>query len=156
MTSSGITAFRADRLRTARGKAGLSPEQLAVLAGVSPETVRRAETARGRPNARVARALAKALSVDLDYFVPPSTGALTLGQVRQRIGRTQREIARTLDMSVQMVSAVERGVYRPSHPERWASAYQMSRKRWWQAWQTGRDARIAAMKSTQGPGGHRQ
>ncbi|MBE9500768.1 helix-turn-helix transcriptional regulator [Streptomyces sp. GKU 257-1] len=152
MTSSGISTFRPDRLREARERAGLSPEQLGVLAGVSPETARRAEGARGHPNARVARALAQALGVELDHLAPPARD-LTLGQARQRTGRTQREIARALGMSVQMVSAVERGVYRARQPDRWAAAYRMSRKRWWQAWETGRQTRIRAMENTQRAGG---
>ncbi|MGW1811921.1 helix-turn-helix domain-containing protein, partial [Streptomyces sp. NPDC002078] len=54
--SSGMASFRCDLLLTRRQMAGLSCEELALLARVSPETVRRAEKGRSTPSARVVKA----------------------------------------------------------------------------------------------------
>ncbi|GAA2105673.1 hypothetical protein GCM10009801_81890 [Streptomyces albiaxialis] len=149
--SSGVQTFRSERLKRERQKAGLSAEQVAVLAGISPETVRRAESGAGRyPSARVVRQLAEALGTTVEHLAPSGDSPRTLRHIRQQLGRTQREIAQLVGKSVQMVSRVERGVYRASQPELWAKAYAVSRKRWLSAWQAGRDERGRAIKDRGG------
>ncbi|MGW1666182.1 helix-turn-helix domain-containing protein [Streptomyces microflavus] len=120
--------------------AGLSCEQLAMLAGVSPETVRRAEKGKSQPSGRVAKALADALSCQVEELAP--TGAqLTLKELRQRQGGTQRDLAARIGVSTQMVSRVENGVYGVREPNRWAAAYGVSRAQWGAAWAASKEDR---------------
>lgn len=138
--SSGMFTFRADLLLLQRREAGLSCEQLAVLAGITPETVRRAEKGPGRPSARVVRALAEALGSTVDELAPPGP-RMTLRQMRQRAGSTQQEVAERVGVSTQMVGRVENGVYGVKDPDQWAAAYGVSRTRWLKAWSFGREDR---------------
>ena len=138
--SSGVQTFRSDRLRDLRTRKGLSCEQLAILAGISPETARRAEQKSRRPSGRVVAALARALDVSVDELAPVK-GPLTLKQVRQRKGLTQRAVAEAAEVSTQMVSRVEGGHYGVRDRPRWAAAYQVTEDEWNQAWSHGRDVR---------------
>ncbi|WP_011242299.1 helix-turn-helix domain-containing protein [Streptomyces noursei] len=137
--SSGVVGFRSSRLRELRCQANLSVDQLAALAAISPETVRRVEKG-SQPSGRVLTALATALKTTTEDLAP-SEGAPTLRRLRQGKGRTQREIASLIGVSAQMVSQVERGVYGVSKPAQWAAAYGVSRRRWQTAWEAGRDER---------------
>jgi transcriptional regulator with XRE-family HTH domain len=138
--SSGVAGFRSSRLHELRCQANLSVDQLAALAEVSPETVRRVEKGERQPGGRVLKALVAALKIPVEELAPTS-GALTLRRIRQESGRTQRQIASQIGVSAQMVSQVERGVYGVSKPAQWAAAYGVSRKRWRTAWEAGRDER---------------
>ncbi|MFP8906168.1 helix-turn-helix domain-containing protein [Streptomyces atacamensis] len=134
------SAFRPDVMREVRQRAGLSRAQLAVLAQVSPETVRAAENRRHTPSVRVLRAIAEALAVPVDELCP-AAGPPTLKQLRRRTGLTQKQTAQAIGVSAQMVSRVEAGVYGVRDPARWAAAYQVDRKAWTAAWEAGREAR---------------
>ncbi|MGW1839636.1 helix-turn-helix transcriptional regulator [Streptomyces sp. NPDC002067] len=138
--SSGVPGFRSSRLNELRCQANLSIDQLAALAGVSPETVRRVEKGSRQPGGRVLAALADALRVSTQELAPPA-GALTLRRIRQGKGGTQREFAARIGVSVQMVSQVERGIYGVSNPAKWAAAYGVSLKAWRSAWEAGREER---------------
>lgn len=144
--SSGVQTFRPERLRDLRTRKGLSCEELAILAGISPETARRAEQHGRHPSGRVVAALARALDVSVDELAPLK-GPLTLGQIRQRRALTQRAVAEAAEVSVQMVSRVEGGHYGVRDPSRWAAAYQVTEDEWSQAWSHGRDARRAALRT---------
>ncbi|MEV4437891.1 helix-turn-helix transcriptional regulator [Streptomyces sp. NPDC049577] len=149
--SGGVATFRSDRMREHRQRAGLSVEELALLAGVSPETVRKAESGARKPTGRVVVALADALRVSVEVLAPPgAVGRPTLKQLRQRTGRTQREVAEFIGMSSQMVSRVEAGVYRASDPGRWAPAYDVTPEQWLSAWQAGRDERRQRIEGARG------
>ncbi|MFQ6199143.1 helix-turn-helix domain-containing protein [Streptomyces sp. NPDC000405] len=146
-----MAAFRPDHMRYHRQRAGLSLEQLALLADVSPETVRRAESGATKPTGRVVVRIAEALRISVDELAPPpATGPATLKQLRQRTGQTQRQVAEAIGMSAQMVSRVEAGVYRARDPDRWAPAYKVSPEQWLAAWQTGRDARRRDIEGARG------
>ncbi|MGK5631295.1 helix-turn-helix domain-containing protein [Streptomyces sp. URMC 123] len=147
--SGGMTAFRPERMRHHRQRAGLSLGQLALLAGISPETARKAESGARSPTARVVLSLAQALRVSADELAP-SQGPVTLKQLRQRTGRTQRQVAEAIGMSAQMVSRVEAGVYRVRAPDRWAPAYQVTTDQWLVAWQAGRDAHRRRIEEARG------
>ncbi|MCX5199684.1 helix-turn-helix transcriptional regulator [Streptomyces sp. NBC_00249] len=136
-----MASFQASVLLTQRKLAGLSCEQLALLAGISPETVRRAEKGRSKPSARVTKALARVLCLPVEELAPPSPAPLTLKQVRQQTGATQKEVAERARVSTQMVSRVENGVYGVKDAGRWAKAYGVSRATWTKAWSAGREAR---------------
>jgi transcriptional regulator with XRE-family HTH domain len=127
-------------MRDHRQRRGLTVDQLAVLAGINPGTIRRAEAGERMPSGRVVRALAQALEVEVGELVDDG-GPITLKQIRQRLGLTQRQVAEAIGMSTQMVSRVETGVYGVSDPARWASAYRLTPEQWTAAWQAGRDAR---------------
>ncbi|MFD0409956.1 helix-turn-helix domain-containing protein [Kitasatospora sp. NPDC127116] len=129
-------------MRTLRQAAGLSRAQLALIAGVSPETVRNAETGSRSPSARVVRALARALGVPVGELMPPQ-GAPTLRVLRQRTGLTQRQTAEVIGVSAGMVSKVEAGMYGVRSVARWASAYGVGVKTWTKAWKAGRERRRA-------------
>ncbi|WP_326655711.1 helix-turn-helix transcriptional regulator [Streptomyces sp. NBC_01750] len=131
--------FRADRLRKQRLARGLSSDQLAALAGISPETERRAESGR-KPGPRVVAALAKALGVSVGELAP-AEGPLTLRQMRQRRGLTQREVAAEVGVTSQMVSRVEAGTYGVKDASRWAAAYGTSEAKWTKAWRAGQEER---------------
>ncbi|MCY0961809.1 helix-turn-helix transcriptional regulator [Streptomyces sp. H27-H5] len=150
--SSGMASFRADVLLTQRQMAGLSCEELALLAHVSPETVRRAEKGRSKPSARVTRALAGALRLPLEELAPPAP-ELTLKQLRQQAGATQRDVAGRAGVSTQMVSRVENGVYGVKDKARWAHAYGVTKAVWTRAWAVGRADRQRRIRSQPGKGG---
>ncbi|WP_329151248.1 transcriptional regulator (plasmid) [Streptomyces niveus] len=118
----------------------MSIEQLAVLAGVSPGTVRLAEGGKRQPGARVVGALAGALSSTVDQLAPPE-GPVTLRQLRQSSGRTQRAVACEIGVTSQMVSRVEAGTYGVSEPERWAAAYRVTPEGWAEAHAASREDR---------------
>lgn len=150
-----MPSFRADVLLKQRQLAGLSCEQLAMLAGISPETVRRAEKGKSKPSARVTKALADALGRKVEDLAPP-TAQLTLKQLRQTAGGTQKDVAARIGVSTQMVSRVENGVYGVKEPGRWAAAYGVSTTRWTEAWAAGREdrrRRIRAQPKKSGGGG---
>ncbi|MFI2077681.1 helix-turn-helix domain-containing protein [Streptomyces triculaminicus] len=136
-----MAAFRPERMRHHRLQAGLSLENLALLADISPETARKVEAGARKPTARVVLALARALAVDVDELALPPQTPVTLKQLRQRTGQTQRQVAQAIGMSAQMVGRVEAGVYRAREPDRWAPAYQVTPEQWLAAWQAGRDER---------------
>ncbi|MEU9079970.1 helix-turn-helix transcriptional regulator [Kitasatospora sp. NPDC048538] len=134
------TEFRGDRMQALRQAGGLSRAQLALLAQVSPETVRNAETGACHPSARVARALAVALGVPIADLSPPGE-AITLKVLRRRTGLTQKQVAERVGVSPGMVSKVEAGMYGVRALARWAAAYGVSARAWAAAWKAGRERR---------------
>ncbi|MGW3091663.1 helix-turn-helix domain-containing protein [Streptomyces sp. NPDC001108] len=140
-----MPTFRSDLLRLQRTEAGLSCEQLALLADIAPETVRRAERGRSQPSPRVVRALAAALGSSVDELAPPEA-RVTLKQLRQRTGRTQKAVALQIGVSTQMVGRVENGVYGVKEPGRWAVAYRVSKARWLKAWAASREAKQQSIR----------
>ncbi|TDT93344.1 DNA-binding XRE family transcriptional regulator [Streptomyces sp. 846.5] len=138
--------FRPERARELRERAGLSRDELAVLARISPETVRSAEIGARAPSARVIRALADALRTTVDALCPPA-GRVVLRDLRRRAGLTQRQLAEKVGVSAQMVSRVEAGVYGVKDPDRWAAGYKVTRAQWTRAWEAGRAARRKKLKA---------
>ncbi len=136
-------------MQALRQACGLSRAQLALIAGVSPETVRNAETGSRHPSARVTRALAVALGVPITDLSPPG-GAVTLRVLRRRTGLTQRQVAEAVGVSAGMVSKVEAGMYGVRALARWAAAYGVSAKAWTAAWRAGREARKTEAVRTRG------
>lgn len=145
-----MAAFRADALHDQRVRCNLSMSQVAVLAGLSPETVRRAELGLTVPSGRTVRKLAQALGVDVEALAPSGQGPPTLTDVRHRIGLQQRDIARRVQVTVQMVSKVEAGVYGVRKPQRWAKAYGLSVEAWVAAWNAAREAGKRQAQQTMG------
>uniref|UniRef100_UPI003F49B1A4 helix-turn-helix domain-containing protein n=1 Tax=unclassified Streptomyces TaxID=2593676 RepID=UPI003F49B1A4 len=131
-------------MREVRQRAGLSRADLAVMAEISPETVRNAETGKRVPSARVAASIARALGVEVGDLAPAS-GEITLKQLRQYTGLTQRQTAEVIGVSAGMVSKVEAGLYGVRDPQKWATAYQVSRAVWTAAWRAGRTSRRQAL-----------
>ncbi|MER7049918.1 MULTISPECIES: helix-turn-helix domain-containing protein [Streptomyces] len=143
--SSGLTGFRADLLRSKREARGWSCEQLALMASVTPGTVRKAEAGPGNPSPRVVGALAAALSVNVAELAP--TGDLSLRQLRARRGVTQKIVAAEVGVSTGMVSKVETGKYGVRNPARWAPAYGVSVRDWTKAWNAGRETHRRRIRS---------
>lgn len=56
------------KLREEREKRGLSQEKLATMVGVSKETIRKVESGLSIPNVFLALALAKILTLSVDYL----------------------------------------------------------------------------------------
>lgn len=147
MSSKPPGVFRPSVLEELRQRAQLSRAELALLAGVSPETVRAAETGKHCPSARVLRALAEALAVPVDRLCSAGKATPRLKQLRRRTGRTQRQTAEAIGVSGQMVSRVEAGVYGVRDPARWAAGYEVSPAEWTAAWEAGREARRKEIKA---------
>lgn len=133
-----MTRFDAARAKQARLSANVSVEALAAAAGVSPNTVRTAESGKREPRPRVAAALADALGVPRDSLITPDD-ILTLYTIRRRLGFSQAEMARRIGLGRAMVSRVERGAGGVREPERWARAYQVTIQQWKAAHAAGRE-----------------
>jgi transcriptional regulator with XRE-family HTH domain len=133
-----VASYDGARARALRLAAQLGIEDLAVAAGVSPNTVRSAETGTHQPRPRVAYAIARALGVPVHELLPPGP-APTLRDVRCRLGLTQAEMAARLGVARQMVSQVERGVSGVRSLSSWATAYGLTPAQWARAHQAARD-----------------
>ncbi|MFI6209166.1 helix-turn-helix transcriptional regulator [Streptomyces sp. NPDC051041] len=133
-----MSPYDGARARALRLQARLSVEDLAAAAGVSPNTVRSAESGTHQPRPRVAQAIARALGVPPRKLIPSRTG-LTLRDVRCRLGLTQAEMAARIGVVRQMVSQVERGVTGVRSPLDWAAAYRLTLAQWTRAHQASRD-----------------
>lgn len=126
------------RARALRLKAGICIEDLAAAAGVSPNTVRTAESGTHQPRPRVADAIARALGVPLSELVHPRQ-PLTLRDVRWRLGLTQAQMAARIGVVRQRVSQVERGVSGVRSAASWAAAYGLTLEQWQSAHTAARD-----------------
>ncbi|MFI9311217.1 helix-turn-helix domain-containing protein [Streptomyces triculaminicus] len=133
-----MSLFDGARARAIRLEAGVCIEGLAAAAGVSPNTVRTAESGKHQPRPRVAAALAKALGVALRDLAVPGERP-TLREIRHRLGLTQAEIARRVGLGRQMVSRVERGVGGVGSPHLWANAYELTPSQWMSAHRASQD-----------------
>lgn len=148
--SSGIPQFRADLLRSKRQARGWSCEQLAVIAGITPGTVRKAEGGTVRPSPRVVKALAAALDSSVDELAPVE-GRLSLRELRARRGVTQKDVAAEVGVSTGMVSKVENGKHGVKDREGWAAAYGVSPERWTDAWDAGRETQRRRIRARSRP-----
>ncbi|MET9399321.1 helix-turn-helix transcriptional regulator [Kitasatospora sp. NPDC002965] len=148
-----MSRFNAARAAALRINSGVCIEDLALLAGVSPNTIRHALGGKHDPRPRVAAAIARALGVPISELAL-TKGPLTLRDVRHRLGLSQLGMALRVGVCRQMVSRVERGVSNVNTPERWAQAYELSLDGWLRAYRTSRASalkRIASqMKDTTG------
>ncbi|PJE97105.1 hypothetical protein CUT44_14065 [Streptomyces carminius] len=133
-----MTSYDGARARALRLKARIRIEDLATAAGVSPNTVRSAESGTHQPRPRVAVALARALAVPLSELTP-SGPSQTLRDARRRLGLTQAEMAARIGVVRQMVSQVERGVTGVRSAAAWAAAYGLTLTQWVSAQQASRD-----------------
>ncbi|MET7887812.1 helix-turn-helix transcriptional regulator [Streptomyces avermitilis] len=133
-----MTSYDGARARTLRLEARIGIEDLATAAGVSPNTVRSAESGHHQPRPRVADAIARALGVDLSELTPLKT-VLTLRDARCRLGLSQAEMAARIGVVRQMVSQVERGVSGVRSPRTWAAAYGLTATQWAGAQKASRD-----------------
>ncbi|MGW0188117.1 helix-turn-helix domain-containing protein [Streptomyces sp. NPDC003362] len=139
-----MSPFDGSRARALRLNAGIGLEDLAAAAGISPNTLRSAESGRRRPRARVVAALACALGVTTDDLHSPlpedQLQELPLREIRQHLGLTQQQIGQLTGTGRQMVSRVERGVSGVSCPDVWAAAYHLTASQWETAQQQARQA----------------
>jgi transcriptional regulator with XRE-family HTH domain len=133
-----VSSYDGARARALRLEARIGIDDLAVAAGVSPNTVRYAESGTHQPRPRVVHAIARALGVTLDELAPPGP-ALTLRDARRRLGLTQAQMAARLGVVRQMVSQVERGVTGVRCTTTWAAAYQLTPTQWTRAQEASRD-----------------
>ncbi|MFI2764913.1 helix-turn-helix domain-containing protein [Streptomyces echinatus] len=133
-----MSLFDGARARTLRLEARIGIDDLAVAAGISPNTVRYAESGIHQPRPRVANAIAKALGVTLAELAPCGP-PLTLRDVRRRLGLTQAQMAARIGVVRQMVSQVERGVTGVRSPSTWAAAYRLTPSQWSSAQKASRD-----------------
>ncbi|MFD5588813.1 helix-turn-helix transcriptional regulator [Streptomyces sp. NPDC127063] len=126
------------RARSLRLQAGVSVEDLATAAGVSPNTVRSAESGTHQPRPRVANAIARALGVPLSELFQPNQ-RLTLRDVRWHLGLTQAQMAARIGVVRQRISQVERGVAGVRSVAAWAAAYGLTAAQWVSAHKASRD-----------------
>ncbi|MFB7739809.1 helix-turn-helix transcriptional regulator [Streptomyces sp. NPDC056112] len=133
-----MSLYDGARARALRLEAGIAVEDLAVAAGVSPNTVRSVESGKHQPRPRVAHGIARALGVSVEELTLPGS-VQTLRDIRLRLGRTQSEMAAHLGVVRQMVSQVERGVNGVRSPSLWAAAYGLTLAQWTDAQRASRD-----------------
>lgn len=129
--------YNGARARALRRQAGVCVEELATAAGVSPNTVRAAESGTHQPRPRVANAIARALGVPLSELILDSTP--TLRDIRWRLGLTQAQMAARIGVVRQRVSQVERGMPTGTSAARWATAYELTLDQWHSAHTAARD-----------------
>ncbi|MFP8886793.1 helix-turn-helix transcriptional regulator [Streptomyces mangrovi] len=133
-----MTSYDGARARALRLEARIRIEEPAVAAGVSPNTIRSAESGTHQPRPRVADAIARALGVPLSEITPRGP-SLTLRDVRWRLGLTQAEMAARIGVVRQMVSQIERGVTDVRSTATWAGAYGPTVVQWTSAHKAARD-----------------
>ncbi|MGW3100020.1 helix-turn-helix transcriptional regulator [Streptomyces sp. NPDC001102] len=133
-----MASYDGARARALRLEARIGIDDLAIAAGVSPNTVRYAEAGVHQPRPHVIHAIARALGVTFDDLTPRDS-ELTLRDARRRLGLTQAQMAQRLGVVRQMVSQVERGVTGVRRAAAWAAAYQLTPDQWTRARQTSRD-----------------
>lgn len=97
--------------------------------------------------------MARALDTTVEYLAPLPKGTLTLKQIRQRLGRTQKATAVEVGVSSQMVSRVEAGTYGVSEPARWAAAYGLTEREWATAHEASRADRRRRIRAQKSDGG---
>jgi len=102
-------AFDGEALREARERKRLGLRRLAALAGVSPAYLSRLEHGTRRPTVDVADRLSAALA-DAPMYVDANWRTL-----RQRAGRSLRDVSRDTGINVSVLSRVERGERRATH-----------------------------------------
>jgi transcriptional regulator with XRE-family HTH domain len=112
VVSRGAEGFDPSRLRRLRVSRGLTQAALGALVGTSQGRVGDWEQARNTPTARGVSRLAAALEVaPADLLHPvPSGRRLTLRQLREHAGLSQRDIAELLGLSQAAVTRIERGL----------------------------------------------
>jgi transcriptional regulator with XRE-family HTH domain len=133
-----VSPFDGARARALRLNTGISIEDLAAAAGISPNTVRSAESGRHQPCARVERAIARALGVTLHEIRTPGP-FVTLRDIRLSLGLTQAQMAARIGVVRQRVSQIERGLGTVAAPAAWAAAYGLTLAQWTRAHQATRD-----------------
>ena len=80
-----------ERLRGARRAAGLSQRSLGEAAGVSAMAISKYERGLNVPGSAVLLRLAEALDVKTEYFLRPTTVALTTPSYRRRVSQSRKE-----------------------------------------------------------------
>lgn len=112
MPRKGVRGFSSSLLRKARADAGLRPDELARLLGVSRQAVTTWESGKSKPSPGMLRALAEALRVQPADLAPIREEDLRMGDLRAHAGLTQIEVADALAVNPTMIGDMERG-FRP-------------------------------------------
>jgi transcriptional regulator with XRE-family HTH domain len=112
MPRKGVRGFSSSLLRKARADAGLRPDELARLLGVSRQAVTTWESGKSKPSPGMLRALADALRVRPADLAPIREEDLRMGDLRAHAGLTQIEVADALAVNPTMIGDMERG-FRP-------------------------------------------
>ena len=125
-----------------RVKLGLSPAQLAILTGVSTESIWSWEAGRYSPAAPAAKRLADALRVGVAHLTTIAPGEATLTDLRHWQGLTAEEAAMAAGLNKRQVNRLEQYVVapKPEIREVLADVYKVSLEQFDAAWLRGRDA----------------
>src|SRR5689334_676887 len=143
----GVADFSPARLRTARGRAHLTLEDLADMSGVSVATLSALERNVSSPSVATIAAIAKALDIHISQLVPVPETRRTLDHLRVYAGLRHDDVAVALRVSTTVVAQIERG-RKPVTPERaqqLADLYDVSVDAVTEAWERTNDARAARL-----------
>ncbi|WP_460869633.1 helix-turn-helix transcriptional regulator [Rhodococcus aerolatus] len=125
-----------------RSKLGLTPAQLAILSGVSTESIWSWEAGRYSPAAPAAKRLADALRVGVSHLTTISPSEATLTDLRHWQGMTADDAAAAAGLNKRQIGRLEQYVVAPKPEVREALArvYQVTPEQFDAAWLRGREA----------------
>ncbi len=132
-----------------RAKLGMTPVQLAILTGVSVESIWSWEAGRFSPAAPAAKRLADALQVGVSHLTTIAPNEATLTDLRQWKGFTAADAAEAAGLTKRQIWRIEQYVAAPKPEVREALArvYDVSPEQFDAAWLRGREAVLGDLGS---------
>lgn len=149
----GVRAFSRTAARGARERAGLTQAELAVLIGVTDGIVSAWESGTRAPTGRNLVALARELGTPPIELLNLRQDELRLADMRALNGLSGSEAASHLGIGTSTLYDIERGDRRPTGRTlaQLAKLYRVDETTIEEAWERGRQARIAAIRRSHGP-----
>jgi transcriptional regulator with XRE-family HTH domain len=149
----GVRAFSRTAARRARERAGLTQAELAILIGVTDGGVSAWESGTRAPTGRNLVALARVLSTPPIELLNLREDELRLADVRALYGLSGDEVASRVGIGTSTLYDVERGDRRPTGRtlDQLAKLYGLDEVTIEEAWERGREARVAAVRGSHGP-----
>lgn len=137
-----LRGFNPDAVVAFRSKLGLTPAQLAILSGVSTESIWSWEAGRYSPAAPAAKRLANALRVGVSHLTTIAPSEATLTDLRHWQGMTADDAAAAAGLNKRQIGRLEQYVVAPKPEVREALArvYQVTPEQFDAAWLRGREA----------------
>lgn len=149
MPRSSVRGFSGARLRRARHDRGLTADDLADLAGVSPQVLSAWETGRYSPTPQLLRRVADALHVTIADLVVLAADKSLLSDLRTQAGLTQSESAARVGVSPSTLARIEKGRkgHDPAVVQVFADLYSVTVERVERSWDLTVATRAAHLRS---------